>query len=262
MTLALYIGATGMHAQQMNVEVISQNIANMTTTGYKKQRPEFQDLLYQNVRRPGAASSDIGTIVPSGIQMGRGVRMDAVSRLQSQGSLEITDNELDLAINGRGFFQIQRPDGDVAYSRDGSFEINAEGTMVTSDGFILDPGITIPEDTVDISINNNGEVFVKLNGQVELQNVGQIQTVLFANDGGLEAIGDNLFLETPASGAPVVGTPGQDGYGNMMQGTLELSNVDIVSELTKMITAQRAYEMNSKVIQTADEMMGTTSQLR
>lgn len=259
---ALTIGATGMHAQQMNVEVISNNIANMTTSGYKRQRAEFQDLLYQNVQRPGATSSDAGTIIPSGIQLGKGVKLDAVMRIHTQGSLSVTDNELDLAINGRGFFPITLPDGQTAYTRAGVFQINDEGTIVTNDGYELDPAITVPDDTQKITINKNGEVLAKLDGQTNLANLGQIELVMFANESGLEAIGDNLFLETEASSTPTTSTPGADGVGSLMQGVLELSNVDVVKEITSMITAQRAYEMNSKVIQTGDEMLGTASQLR
>lgn len=259
---ALSIGATGMHAQQMNVEVISNNIANMSTTGYKQQRAQFQDLLYQTISRPGATSSSADTIVPSGIQLGAGVKMDSVMRVHTQGSLDVTDNELDLAINGEGYFAITLPDGQTAYTRAGNFQTNDEGVLVTGDGFELDPSITIPADTTDITINRDGEVIAKIDGTVALSNLGQIDIVTFANDAGLESIGDNLYLETPASGTPVTGTAGEDGFGAIIQGTLELSNVDIVSEITRMISAQRAYEMNSKVIQTSDEMLGTISQLR
>ena len=260
--LSLQIGATGMLAQQMNVDTIAQNISNMNTTGYKRRRTEFQDLLYQNINRPGATSSDVGTVVPSGLQMGVGVKLDSIMRVHAQGSLEITDSELDLAINGNGFFQVQMPNGDTAYTRAGSFQLNDVGEIVTSDGYLIQPGITIPQDTIDISINESGEVLVKLEGQTDLSNLGQLELATFANDAGLEAIGDNLYLETPASGSPVAGTPGDDGFGKLLQGTLELSNVNVVEEITKMITAQRAYEMNSKVIQTSDEMMATTGQLR
>lgn len=259
---SLSIGATGMYAQQMNVEVISNNIANMSTTGYKRQRPEFQDLLYQNIRRPGAISSTAGNVMPSGLQLGAGVKLDAISRIHTQGAMDITDNELDIAINGEGFFQIEMPDGTVAYSRDGTFGVNGDGEIVTKEGYLLQPGLTIPQDTVKITVNTNGEVWVKIDGQVDEQNLGQINLTRFINPAGLESIGRNMYLETTASGDPLEGIPGEEGYGGLKQGVLELSNVNIVNEITKMITAQRAYEMNSKVISTSDEMLGTISNLR
>jgi flagellar basal-body rod protein FlgG len=259
---SLSVAATGMMAQQLHVEVISNNIANMSTTGYKRQRPEFQDLLYQNLRRPGATSSDAETVLPSGLQLGSGVRLDAISRIHSQGAMDITDNQLDLAISGDGFFQVQLPDGDPAYTRDGTFGLNADGLIVTKEGYQLDPGITIPAEAIKVTINESGEVWAKLEGQIEAQNVGQINIVRFINPSGLEAVGKNLYLETESSGAAEEGTPNEEGYGALQQGALELSNVNIVNEITKMITAQRAYEMNSKVIQTSDEMMGTVSNLR
>lgn len=259
---SLSIGASGMYAQQMNVEVISNNIANMNTTGYKRQRPEFQDLLYQNLRRPGSTSSDTGTITPSGLQLGTGVKLDTVSRIHSQGSFDITDNQLDLAINGDGFFQILMPDGSTSYTRDGTLGVNGDGLLVTKEGYQVNPGVTIPQDATQISINANGEIFVKIDGQVDEQNLGQINIARFINPAGMESIGRNMYLETAASGNPIEGIPGQDGYGSIEQGSLELSNVNIVNEMTKMITAQRAYEMNSKVISTSDEMLGTISNMR
>lgn len=261
-SLTLDIGATGMLAQQLNVDVISNNIANMTTTGYKRQRAEFQDLLYQTKLRPGSASSDAGNTVPAGIQQGLGVKAGSVYRINEQGALQITENEFDLAIAGDGYFQIQMPNGDTGYTRDGSFQLNENGELVTSEGYILDPGVSIPEDTVDVTINANGEVLLKLAGQTDLSNAGQIQLAIFPNDAGLDAIGNNLHLETTASGAPVVGNPGQEGFGTLEQGALESSNVDVVQEITNLISAQRAYEMNSKVIQAGDEMLGTVTQLR
>jgi flagellar basal-body rod protein FlgG len=259
---SLSIGTTGMLAQQLNVETISNNIANMTTTGYKRQRAEFQDLLYQNQRRVGSTSSDAGTIVPSGIQVGAGVKTGAVYRINEQGNLSVTDNSLDMAVNGQGYFQITMPDGNTAYTRAGSFQLNAEGTVVTADGYTVQPGIVVPADAVDITVNGSGEVQVKLDGQIQPQTVGQIQLAVFANDAGLEAIGSNLLLATPASGDAVPGNPSAPGYGRLVQGALETSNVNIVAEITNLITAQRAYEMNSKVISTTDQMMTTTSQLR
>jgi flagellar basal-body rod protein FlgG len=259
---SLSIGSTGMYAQQMNVEVISNNIANMSTTGYKRQRPEFQDLLYQNLRRPGATSSDTGTIMPSGLQLGAGVKLDNISRMHSQGALDVTDNQLDMAINGDGFFQVLLPDGQTAYTRDGTFGVNQDGLIVSKEGYQLQPGITVPQDTTKININASGEVWVKIDGQIDEQNLGQLNTVKFINPSGLDAIGKNMYLETAASGDPLEGIPNQEGFGSIEQGTLELSNVNIVSEITRMITAQRAYEMNSKVIQTSDEMLGTITNMR
>ncbi len=262
MSLTLDIGATGMLAQQLNVDVISNNIANMTTTGFKRQRAEFQDLLYQTRLRPGSASSDAGTIVPAGIQMGLGVRAGSVYRINEQGAMQITDNKLDLGVIGAGYFQITLPNGDTAYTRDGSFQLNESGEIVTSEGYLVQPGITIPADAIDITINDSGQVLVKLQGQTQLSNVGQIQLAAFANEAGLDAIGDNLFLESEASGAAVVGNPDSTGFGKLEQGALETSNVNIVQEITSMIQAQRAYEMNSKVIQTGDQMLSTIVQLR
>lgn len=259
---SLDIAATGMLAQQLNVDVISNNIANMTTSGYKRQRPEFNDLLYQNIVRPGSNSSDVGTIVPAGIQLGTGVKAGSVYRINEQGTLSITDNQLDLALEGRGWFQVELPTGETGYKREGSFQLNENGEIVTSEGFRLEPGLTVPTDTQDITINANGEVFAKLQGQIDLVNVGQITLATFPNDAGLEAVGNNLLKETAASGAPTEGTPGQDGFASLIQGALENSNVNVVDEITTMITAQRAYEMNSKVIQTSDEMLSTTVQLR
>jgi len=258
---ALHIAATGMKAQELNVEVISNNVANMRTTGFKKQRADFQDLLYQNLRRMGTETSDAGTIVPTGIQIGSGVKIASTARIMSQGSLEQTGKELDLAIRGEGFFQIQLPDGTTGYTRDGSFERDANGQLVTIDGYIVDPGINIPTDAKDITISNTGVVQgVNQNGTtVEL---GQIQLARFVNKAGLEAIGDNLYLETDASGAPETSNPGDEGYGSVQQYFLEMANVDAVTEIADLISAQRAYEMNSQIIQAADEMYSTTTNLR
>ncbi len=262
MMRSLDIGATGMLAQQTNVDVISNNIANMTTTGYKRRRAAFQDLIYQNIDRPGSTSSDAGTTVPTGIQLGLGVRTGAVYREHGQGALRITENPLDLAITGKGFFQVQTPDGDIAYTRDGTFQVNENGELVTIQGFIIEPGITIPADATNIDINEDGEIIVSISGQTATQNVGQIQLANFINPPGLEAIGDNLFLETDASGSPTTGNPGQDDFGRIRQAAIETSNVNVVEEITNLITAQRAYEMNSNVISTSDEMLQTVSQLR
>lgn len=259
---SLDIAATGMLAQQLNVEVISNNIANVNTTAYQRRRAEFQDLLYQSDRRVGSTSTADGTIVPSGIQVGLGVRTAAVYRITEQGNLVSTENTFDLAIQGHGYFQIDLPDGTVAYSRAGSFQLSPTGEIVTGDGFVVRPGITIPPDAIDATINESGEVLVTIDGQITPTNVGQIELATFANEGGLEAIGDNLFVETPASGGATTGTPGSAGFGTVLQGFLETSNVNIVAEITNLITAQRAYELNSRVIQASDEMMSTLTNLR
>ncbi|MBL6959353.1 MAG: flagellar basal-body rod protein FlgG [Rhodospirillales bacterium] len=259
---ALSIAATGMLAQQRNVEVVSNNLANMNTTSFMRRRSEFHDLLYQNLRRVGSTSSDSGGIVPSGVQLGLGVKLAAVYRIHEQGNLSSTDNTFDMAIQGNGFFQVDLPSGETAYTRDGTFQLNAQGQVVTHDGYLMRGGITIPPNAVDVTINASGEVLVKIQGQVALQNVGQIQLASFPNDPGLQAVGDNLYLETPASGNPSTGIPGATGYGSILQGFLETSNVNAVEEISNLISAQRAYEMNSKVIQTADEMMGTLSNMK
>lgn len=259
---SLNIASTGMLAQQLNVEVISNNIANLNTTAYTRRRPEFTDLLYQNLRRVGANSSDAGTIVPTGVQLGLGVKTTAVYRITEQGPLTNTDNTLDLAIQGRGYYQIRLPSGETAYSRDGAFQLSNLGEIVTHDGYQLIPGITVPSDTVGISVNASGQIMLKRDGAIEQTIAGQIQLVVFPNEAGLEARGNNLFMETPASGAPVAGNPAAPGYGSILQGFLETSNVNVVAEVTNLISAQRAYEMNSKVIQTSDQMMATVAQIK
>ncbi len=259
---SLSIAATGMLAQQTNVDVIASNIANMNTTGYKRFRPEFQDLLYQNLRRVGAESSDSGTIIPNGVQIGVGVKTASVYRITEQGNLISTGNTLDIAIQGNGYFQVLLPSGDDAFTRAGSFQLSANGQIVNADGYTVSPGITIPSTAVDVTINPNGQVLVKIDGQITPSNVGTLDLISFPNGAGLESIGGNLLLETPSSGAPTTSTPGSPGSGFLQQGFIETSNVDAVSEITALIAAQRAYEMNSKVITTADEMMRTASQLR
>ncbi len=259
---ALSIAATGMLAQQRNVEVVSNNLANMNTTAYMRRRTEFHDLLYQNLRSVGGTSSDAGTIVPTGVQLGLGVKLAAVYRIHAQGNLTPTDNTFDLAIQGKGFFQIELPSGDTAYTRDGTFQLNADGNLVTHDGYNVQPGITIPDNAVDVTVNAAGEILVKLEGQVNLSNVGQLEIATFANAAGLEATGNNLLIETPASGPANTGTPNSTGFGSLLQGFLETSNVNAVEEISNLISAQRAYEMNSKVIQTADQMMGTLTNVR
>jgi flagellar basal-body rod protein FlgG len=262
MSLTLDIGATGMLAQQLNVDTISNNIANMTTTGFKRQRAAFQDLLYQTKVRPGSDSSDAATTVPTGIQQGLGVKAGSLYRIHEQGAIQNTGNPLDLANLGKGYFQVQLPSGETAYTRDGAFQLNQSGQLVNSQGYLIQPGITIPSDAVDVTINASGQVLVKIQGQTAVTNVGQIQTAIFPNDAGLEAIGNNLYTVTDASGAAVVGNPGATGYGALHQGGLEASNVNVVSEITSLIQAQRAYEMNSKVIQAGDQMLNVITQLR
>jgi flagellar basal-body rod protein FlgG len=259
---SLNIAATGMLAQQLNVEVISNNIANMNTTGFKRQRAEFQDLLYQSEERVGSNSSDTGTIVPSGVQMGLGVKTAAVYRIGQQGNLVSTDNTYDLAIQGKGFFKVKLPSGDTAYTRAGSFQLSPQGKIVTTEGYEVSPGITIPANAVSVTIDSSGEVLAKIDGQVAPQNVGQLELATFPNEAGLEAKGDNLLLETPASGTATTSTAGSVGVGTILQGFLETSNVNVVQEITNLITAQRAYEMNSKVIETSDEMMRTLTSMR
>jgi flagellar basal-body rod protein FlgG len=259
---SLNIAATGMLAQQLNVEVISNNIANLNTTGFKRQRAEFQDLIYQIERRVGATSSDTGTIVPVGVQIGSGVKAAAVYRMSEQGNLINTNNSLDLAIQGHGFFQIQMPDGTTAYTRAGSFQLSPTGEIVTADGYIVQPGITLPSNTTAITVNSSGQIIAQIAGQQTPQTVGQLQLASFPNEGGLEALGNNLLRETAAAGSPVVGNPGATAFGTIQQGFLETSNVNIVSEITNLITAQRAYEMNSKVIQTSNDMESTLNQIR
>ncbi len=259
---ALDIASTGMQAQQTNVEVISNNIANMNTTGYKRQRVEFQDLLYQNLRRVGSTSSDNGSVVPSGAQVGLGVRTAAVYRIDEQGNLQQTSNTLDLAISGSGFFQVTLPSGETAYTRDGTLALSPTGTIVTADGYVVQPGITIPSNATTVTINANGEVLATIPGQVAQANVGQIQLAEFPNDAGLEASGGNLFAQTAASGVAQTGVPGAAGFGSVMQGFVETSNVNVVTEMTNLITAQRAYEMNSRVITTSDQMLSTLTNLK
>ncbi|WP_343559776.1 flagellar basal-body rod protein FlgG [Kiloniella sp. b19] len=259
---ALNIGATGMLAQQTNVEVISNNIANMNTTGFKRQRAEFGDLLYQNLRRSGSTSSQEGTVVPTGVQLGLGVRTMATYRITTQGTMRITDNPLDVALNGEGYFSIELPGGETGYTRAGAFQLSSTGTIVTPDGYTVQPGITVPTDTLSISINQNGEVSVRQPNSTTETVVGQLELALFPNEAGLEAIGSNIYKETVASGAPTTGAANTQGFGTILQGTLEASNVNSVEEITSLITAQRAYEMNSKVITSSDEMLRTITNLR
>lgn len=259
---ALRTAATGMAAQQMNVEVISNNIANMNTVAFKRQRAEFQDLLYQTFEAAGTQSSDQGTIVPTGVQVGAGVKTGAVYRVETQGALTRTDNQYDIAIDGRGYFQVLLPSGETAFTRAGNLSVNDQGQLVTQDGYQIQPAITIPSDAVSVSISKSGQVEVTQAGQTTPSVVGVMELATFVNEGGLQAIGSNLLKESAASGAPTTGTPGAVGIGSLVQGYTEASNVDAVAEITALIVAQRAYEMNSKVISTADNMLATANQVK
>ena len=259
---ALTIAATGMSAQQTRVEVISNNLANMSTTGYNARRAEFADLHYQQLARPGSVTASDGRALPTGVQLGLGVRASSVTFSPEQGTSEATGGDLDIAIEGDGFLEVVLPSGVSAYTRDGALKRSAEGQVVTSDGHPVSPDITIPEDTRSISINAAGEVYAYFDDQVEGELLGEILLTGFANVKGLEAIGSNLFLETPASGGPFSAPPGQDGLGTVRQGYLESSSVDPVREITELIEAQRGYELNSKVISAADQMLGATTQIR
>jgi flagellar basal-body rod protein FlgG len=258
---ALRTAATGMAAQQMNVEVISNNIANMNTVAFKRQRAEFQDLLYQTLETAGAQSSDQGTIVPTGVQIGAGVKAGSVYRIGTQGSLTRTDNQYDVAINGRGYLQVLMPSGENAYTRAGNLAVNDQGQLVTQDGYEIQPAVSIPPDAVDVTISKSGQVQVTQSGGTP-NVIGTLELATFVNEGGLSAQGSNLFRETAASGPPTTGTPGAIGFGTLLQGYTEASNVDAVAEITALIVAQRAYEMNSKVISTADNMLGVANQVK
>lgn len=259
---ALQIAATGMSAQQMRVDVVSNNLANMSTTGYNARRADFADLHYQQLARPGTISAQNGTMLPTGVQLGLGVRPASVSVVLAQGTLSATGGDLDLAIEGAGYLEVTLPSGAAGYTRDGALKRTADGLIVTSDGNAVAPGITIPSDARTISINADGEVYGYFTGQVEPQLLGQLNLVGFTNEKGLEAIGSNLFVESPASGPPLEGAPGQDGLGVLRQGYLEESSVDAVREVTELIKAQRGYELNAKVITAADQMLSATTQVR
>ena len=254
MNQGLWIAKTGLDAQQTRMAVVSNNLANVNTTGFKQGRAIFEDLLYQNVRQSGGQSSQ-DTLLPSGMNLGTGVRIVATEKLFTQGSVQKTENALDVAINGRGFFQVQTPDGDSAYTRDGNFQISDQGDLVTASGYIVQPGITIPDQVQSITIGNDGVISAKLAGQTQLTQLGTLEIADFINPTGLQPIGENLYIETAASGSPQPGNPGSDGLGRLVQGALEGSNVNVVSELVNMIETQRAYEMNSKAISTNDQMM-------
>jgi flagellar basal-body rod protein FlgG len=260
MIRSLWIAKTGMDAQQTQLDVISNNLANVGTNGYKRQVAEFEDLLYQNLRQAGANSSQ-QTQLPTGLQLGTGVQLVATPRIFSQGNLQQTGNQFDMAINGNGFFQVQMPDGTIAYTRDGSFHIDAVGQLVNNSGFALTPAVTIPPTAQSVTIGADGTVSVTLPGQAAAQNVGAIQLAGFINPAGLESKGQNLFAETAASGTPTANTAGTNGLGTLQQGYVETSNVNVVEELVSMIQTQRAYELNSKAISTSDQMLQRLSQM-
>ncbi len=258
---ALHTAATGMAAQELNVQVISNNIANLRTTGFKKQTASFQDLIYEHVRRVGAQSSDQGTILPVGVDIGGGVKTVGTPRSMTQGTLSQTGNDLDLAVSGDGFFKILMPDGTYSYTRDGTFQMDNQGRVVTAQGNPVQPTITIPNNASGLTVNMQGQVSVTLPGQTASSIVGQIGVTRFINKAGLQPVGSNLFTETPSSGPPQDGTANAEGYGHITQGSLEQANVDVVSEMSDLIAAQRAYEMNAKVISAADQMMQSTTAL-
>jgi flagellar basal-body rod protein FlgG len=258
---ALHTAATGMMAQEKNVEVISNNVANMRTNGFKRQTIHFQDLLYEHHRRAGSPTSDQNTQAPAGLFIGSGVKVVATPRIMTQGNITQTQRTFDMALRGEGFFRIQMPDGRTAYSRDGGFETDSQGRVTTKEGYVVDPGITVPQDATSVSINATGQVSALLPGQTQPQLLGQITLSRFVNKVGLESIGDNYYLETAGSGPAIDGTPGAEGFGNIQQGYLEESNVNAVTEIASMIQAQRAYELNSKVITGADQMLQATSNL-
>lgn len=261
MIRGLFTSASGMTGQQFLIDTIANNLANVNTNGFKKVRVDFQDLLYQTIK-PAGSSTDQNTRVPSGIQVGHGTRVADTQRIFSQGNLRLTENPLDLVIEGDGFFRVQMADGSDVYSRDGSFTLDENGQIVTSDGYLLQPALTIPEDATDVSVGKDGTVSVKIAGNTDTQEVGQILLTDFINPAGLKAVGQNLFTETTASGPPIESTPGQDGLGQITNGYLESSNVSVVEEMVQLIIGQRAYEINSKVVQTCDEMLQTANNIR
>ncbi|MFH0995945.1 MAG: flagellar basal-body rod protein FlgG [Pseudomonadota bacterium] len=261
MSRALSIAASGMQAQSLNIDVISNNLANVSTTGFKRSRADFQDLLYQNLRTAGSVSSS-GDQVPTGIQLGQGTRPVATQKIFIQGNYQHTENELDIAIEGSGFFQIMQPNGEIAYSRSGAFKLNSDGKIVTSDGYPLEPVISVPNNSISVTIGMDGTVSALKAGEVTPTQIGTIELGQFPNSAGLSSIGRNLYLKTAASGEVTTGTAGKDGRGTISQGNLEMSNVSVVDEMVNMITAQRAYEINSKSIQAADEMLQMANNLK
>ncbi|MDD2943300.1 MAG: flagellar basal-body rod protein FlgG [bacterium] len=260
MIRALFTGATGMIAQQLNLDVIANNLANVNTSGFKKSRADFQDLMYQIIEEPGTAEQQ-GTS-PTGVQVGLGVRPEAVSKIHSQGDFESTSNPFDVAIEGDGFFQVTLPNGETAYTRSGAFKLDSNSNLVNSDGYLISPNITLPTDSIGVTISADGNVFVNQPGAATPTNVGQLELVRFQNPAGLRAKGRNLLEETESSGTPVAGVPGSDGLGTIAQGFLESSNVSVVEEIVQMVTGQRAYEANSKIIQTADAMLNNAINIK
>ncbi len=258
---ALHTAATGMLAQELNVQVISNNVANMRTTGFKRQRVNFQDLLYENFRRAGTATSEQNTQLPAGMSVGSGVKTVSTPRVMSQGNVSPTEKPYDVAIRGEGYFRVALPDGRTAYTRDGSFELDSQGRLTTSEGYLVDPNITVQQDAISVTVNQQGAVTALLPGQTAPQALGQIQLARFINKTGLESIGDNLFIETAGSGPPITGNPLSEGFGSLLQAHLEDSNVNAVTEISSLIAAQRAYELNSKVITAADQMLSATGQI-
>jgi flagellar basal-body rod protein FlgG len=258
---ALYTAATGMLAQEMNVQVISNNVANMRTTGFKRQRVNFQDLLYDTTRRAGTATSEQNTQMPAGVSIGSGVKTVSTPRVMSQGNVTPTEKPYDVALRGEGFFRVQLPDGRRAFTRDGAFDLDGQGRLVSQQGFLIEPGITVPADAKQVTISDTGAVSAQLPNQTNAQQLGQLQISRFINKTGLESMGDNLFLETAGSGAPIDGNPGQDGFGSLQQGYVEESNVNSVVEISSLIQAQRAYEMNAKVITASDQMLNAAAQI-
>ena len=260
MIRSLWISKTGLDAQQMQLDTISHNLANVGTNGYKRAHAQFEDLLYQNLRQAGSQETQ-QTVLPTGLQLGTGVRPVGTSRNFAQGNLNRTENPLDLAINGNGFLQVQMPDGTTSYTRDGALRVDSQGQMVTANGYPLNPAITIPANSTNVTIGADGVVTALTPGNTTPVQVGTLQTATFVNPAGLDPIGQNLFRETAASGTPAVGTPGLNGHGTVSQGYVETSNVNVVEELVSMIQTQRAYEINSKAISTSDQMLGRLSQL-
>lgn len=261
MIRALWSAATGMKAQQTNLDVIANNLANVNTSGFKKQRADFEDLIYQIDREPGAPVEP-GSTIPTGVQVGLGSRVSGTGRLMSQGSTQVTDTPTDMMIQGPGFFQVIIPDGSTAYTRNGAMQLDGKGQIVTSDGYLLEPSIVIPEDAVELTVSDTGVVSVRIPGDPLFQEVGQIELARFVNPSGMLAQGKSLFLETDASGAPIIGNPGEDGMGTIIQGSLEMSNVQVVEEMVAMITAQRAYEAGSKAVKTADDMLAIANAMK
>ncbi len=258
---AMHTAATGMMAQELNVQVISNNIANLRTTGYKRQQAHFQDLLYQSLRRSGAATSDQGTQVPAGVEIGSGVKTVSTARVMTQGNVTQTEKDYDLAVRGEGLFRIRMPDGRTGYTRDGGFNLDSQGQLVTKEGYLVEPGITVPQNAAKVTISPLGLVQFVAPGTTQPADVGQIQLARFVNKAGLESIGDNLFVETAASGPAIDGNPGSEGFGNLQQGFLEEANVNAVTEISALIAAQRAYEMNARIVTATDQMLSATTQM-